>query len=90
MTDDEKEKNQSGRRALFNGAGVSLPQVESIPVSEVSEVVRKISETGDSAPQDIPVIFEPVVSRLISLVRSINQQKVENEDLQSRRRNNVG
>ncbi|WP_319580443.1 chemotaxis protein CheW [uncultured Methanospirillum sp.] len=81
---EEQEKNRSGRRALFTGAGVSVPQMESIPVSEVTEVVRKISEAEDSAPPEIPAVFEPIVSRLITLVKAINQQKAENTDLQSR------
>ncbi len=81
---EEQEKNRSGRRALFTGAGVSMPQVESIPVSEVTEVVRKITETDESAPPEIPTVFEPIVSRLITLVKEINKQKAENADLQSR------
>jgi len=81
---EEQEKNRSGRRALFTGAGVSVPQMESIPISEVTEVVRKISEAEDSAPPEIPAVFEPIVSRLITQVKAINQQKAENADLQSR------
>jgi|GEM_PF-950845 len=81
---EEQENNHSGRRALFTGAGASVPRVDCIPVSEVNEVVRKISETEDTAPVEIPAVFEPVVSRLITLVKTINLQKAENEDLQSK------
>lgn len=80
---EEEEKNRAGRRALFTGAGVSTARVDSIPVSEVVEVVRKINETQESEPDDIPEVFKPVITRLITLVKTINQQNLENAELQS-------
>ncbi|HWQ63819.1 MAG TPA: chemotaxis protein CheW [Methanospirillum sp.] len=81
---EEQEKNRSGRRALFTGAGTSPVRVDSIPVSEVEEAVRKINETQDCEPADIPEIFKPVITRLITQVNTINQQNSENADLQSK------
>lgn len=81
---EEQEKNGLGRRALFAGAGASPVRADLIPVSEIVEAVRKINEAQDSEPADIPEIFKPLITRLITLVKTINQQNLENADLQSR------
>lgn len=83
MTQDQ-EKNQTGRRALFTGAGVSKPKEECIPITEIAETIEKISVIEDSSPIHIPSVFDPVVSRLISLVQTIHQQKTEKSELEAR------
>ncbi|MDD1728291.1 MAG: chemotaxis protein CheW [Methanospirillum sp.] len=80
---EETEKIRQGRRALFAGTGTPVLQEESIPVTEIREVIQKISIIEDSVPEEIPPIFEPVTTRLITLVKTLHQQKTEFADLES-------
>lgn len=73
MTKDQ-DKNQTGRRALFAGAGNSSPQEESISISEIKEIVTKITAIEETPPDSILPVFTPLVQKLITLVQEIHQQ----------------
>ncbi len=83
MTQDQDISKQ-GRRALFTGAGGTPSREASIPVSEIEQAVQQIVSMEEETPEDLPENLKPVVARLLTLKESLEEQKRNCSDLESR------
>ncbi|PKL60276.1 MAG: hypothetical protein CVV33_03520, partial [Methanomicrobiales archaeon HGW-Methanomicrobiales-4] len=78
-----QEKNQAGRRALFTGTGIPAPQEPSVRISEVADIIRNISEKDENNIDSIPSLYEPVINRITTLTNQIRSCNDENNNLET-------
>lgn len=80
---DQQEPDRTGRRALFTGTGSNTGKGETLPVSEIVEIIRQIN-TGERSSDLVPPIFAPVVNQIIELTRKTELCNKECKDLTTR------
>jgi purine-binding chemotaxis protein CheW len=79
----DKEKDRAGRRALFAGTGTPPSKEPYVRVSEVADIVRQISETEDSSIDTVPSLYEPLVTRISTLVVQVRTCTEEYKNVQT-------